>query len=256
MLLQYYGTMSRGKLWTPASAQSDVILWHDAGDDSTVTIGGNGGYAQIDDKSNNAIPIENAFLSEQAARSGQLNGMYYAAFDGVNDRLYNGIGADISYSDSCFMILMRPGTVTLNTQAVLSMSGSGNDWQIQSQSSTQWIPRLEANTGDLTFSTVEETGWQLLCVDCDLSGAAELNAYFNGSLVDTYSSFPGWDETSLFYRWAVNRGNSNFLNCDIAETLFMQRTHRQKAEGYMLWKWGLESLLPAGHPYKNAAPKE
>jgi hypothetical protein len=29
---------------------------------------------------------------------------------------------------------------------------------------------------------------------------------------------------------------------------------RQKLEGYSAWKWGLQGLLPAGHPYKAAAP--
>ena len=29
---------------------------------------------------------------------------------------------------------------------------------------------------------------------------------------------------------------------------------RQKIEGYLAWKWGLETALPADHPYKNAAP--
>jgi hypothetical protein len=31
-------------------------------------------------------------------------------------------------------------------------------------------------------------------------------------------------------------------------------TQRQKIEGYLAWKWGLESTLPGGHPYKTAAP--
>jgi hypothetical protein len=29
---------------------------------------------------------------------------------------------------------------------------------------------------------------------------------------------------------------------------------REKVEGYLAWKWGLESNLPMGHPYKNARP--
>ena len=29
---------------------------------------------------------------------------------------------------------------------------------------------------------------------------------------------------------------------------------RQKMEGYLAWKWGQVSKLPAAHPYKNAAP--
>jgi hypothetical protein len=29
---------------------------------------------------------------------------------------------------------------------------------------------------------------------------------------------------------------------------------RQKIEGYLAWKWGLQANLPPGHPYENAAP--
>lgn len=34
----------------------------------------------------------------------------------------------------------------------------------------------------------------------------------------------------------------------------LSTTDRQLVEGYLAWKWGLEGNLPAGHPYKNAAP--
>ena len=29
---------------------------------------------------------------------------------------------------------------------------------------------------------------------------------------------------------------------------------RQKMEGYLAWKWGLEMNLPSGHPYEFAPP--
>jgi hypothetical protein len=31
-------------------------------------------------------------------------------------------------------------------------------------------------------------------------------------------------------------------------------TDRQKIEGYLAWKWGIQASLPAAHPYRNAAP--
>jgi hypothetical protein len=34
----------------------------------------------------------------------------------------------------------------------------------------------------------------------------------------------------------------------------LSSTDREKVEGYLAWKWGLESNLPSGHPYENAAP--
>lgn len=43
---------------------------------------------------------------------------------------------------------------------------------------------------------------------------------------------------------------SEFLIYNVALT----DTPRQKIEGYLAWKWGLQSSLPAGHPYKTAAP--
>jgi hypothetical protein len=37
-------------------------------------------------------------------------------------------------------------------------------------------------------------------------------------------------------------------NSDLGET------SRQKVEGYLAWKWGLQANLPATHPYKNSSP--
>jgi hypothetical protein len=33
-------------------------------------------------------------------------------------------------------------------------------------------------------------------------------------------------------------------------------SERQKVEGYLAWKWGLQSLLPSTHPYKSFAPTQ
>jgi hypothetical protein len=44
----------------------------------------------------------------------------------------------------------------------------------------------------------------------------------------------------------------------IAESLVysgdVSDSNRQTIEGYLAWKWGLQSKLPVGHPYKNAPP--
>jgi len=45
---------------------------------------------------------------------------------------------------------------------------------------------------------------------------------------------------------------------DIAEVVAMgwalSTSDRQTLEGYLAWKWGLQALLPGGHPYHGAAP--
>jgi len=51
---------------------------------------------------------------------------------------------------------------------------------------------------------------------------------------------------------------TSFFDGDIAEIVVVQdalgTSDREKLEGYLAWKWGLEGNLPSGHPYKNAAP--
>jgi hypothetical protein len=43
-----------------------------------------------------------------------------------------------------------------------------------------------------------------------------------------------------------------------AEIVFLKGTisddDRQKMEGYLVWKWGMQSQLPTNHKYKDAAP--
>lgn len=45
---------------------------------------------------------------------------------------------------------------------------------------------------------------------------------------------------------------------DVAEVILfsdvLSDSDRQKVEGYLAWKWGLQASLPAGHPYHDAAP--
>jgi hypothetical protein len=53
-------------------------------------------------------------------------------------------------------------------------------------------------------------------------------------------------------------GNPSTRTLEIAElilfTTALSTTDRQKIEGYLAWKWGLQASLPGGHPYFSAAP--
>ena len=56
----------------------------------------------------------------------------------------------------------------------------------------------------------------------------------------------------------TNTGDATYWAGYLAEVIYytgvLTTTQRQQVEGYLAWKWGLQSLLPAGHPYKNAPP--
>jgi len=59
----------------------------------------------------------------------------------------------------------------------------------------------------------------------------------------------------------INQDNSStyFMDGYVSEILYYQRvltpTEKQVAEGYLAWKYGLQSYLPSGHPYQGIKPK-
>lgn len=63
-----------------------------------------------------------------------------------------------------------------------------------------------------------------------------------------------WDVTL----GAAKNGNARFFNGDIAEIFLVKRAltteEREKMEGYLAHKWGLEGDLPGSHPYKTSEP--
>jgi len=68
--------------------------------------------------------------------------------------------------------------------------------------------------------------------------------------------------TNMDLRIFRNRANERmggkmaefFTVADVPGTGGTDISEFQKAEGYLAHKWGIESVLPAGHPYKSSAP--
>jgi len=69
-------------------------------------------------------------------------------------------------------------------------------------------------------------------------------------------------QTNMDLRIFRNRSNERmqgrmaefFTVADVPGTGGTDISEFQKAEGYLAHKWGIESVLPAGHPYKSSAP--
>jgi len=86
------------------------------------------------------------------------------------------------------------------------------------------------------------------------------SVYANGTLIQSTSQTKSWGGSVTSFGFgeyfAVSGGgppNANVSEFLIYNTV-LNTTQRQKIEGYLAWKWGLQSTLPAGHPFKTAAP--
>ena len=107
-----------------------------------------------------------------------------------------------------------------------------------------WI--VNANSSD--------TNWDIYTIVRTSSGSGFFSRY--GVNLATYSSSgAGMDG---FY---INTGGccgGETSNSQIAEVIIynidLSTTNCSIIEGYLAWKWGLQSNLPSNHPYKSASP--
>jgi len=83
----------------------------------------------------------------------------------------------------------------------------------------------------------------------------------NGTLTpSSYNDGQSGNFNITSYGLGVNTNTGDYFvwNGYYAEVIYynaqLSDANRQKVEGYLAWKWGLQASLPSGHPYAGAAP--
>ena len=119
------------------------------------------------------------------------------------------------------------------------------------------------STGNLTLdarSAVErDTGFNIVNSTNNIISVAldttTGSVYLNGSATSVANtSFTG-KNLNASLRWAISGGAfKGYIGELITYPSVLSTTDRQKIEGYLAWKWGLQASLPAGHPYKLSPP--
>ena len=245
--------ISTAKLWTPA--EINPIFWYDFSDQSTLTFGPSG-ISQIDDKSANNYHLSQAVSADQPTQAVK-NGYYTADCDGATNHLEDTHNIESRYDECAFMVLFDPDSVTGTGRSVFSMesSAASNDWEISRQENP-WSGRLRIGTTAVNPDYLSNSNdWQLIqWVGSVTAGTLDIKK--NCSVISTQTDFSALDKTNIVMRIAADRDGNDNEKCDIAEILMVPNTEESitKTEGYLLWKWGLESLLPVNHPYKSGAP--
>jgi hypothetical protein len=250
--------VSDAPLWTPAAISTKA--WYDAADAATITETA-GAVDQWDDKSGNNNHLTNVGSGKPETGTHQINGLNALDFQ-TNDKMQTaGIITNNPIEDALVISVVQIDGLTRG--GLFSLSGSavvGNRWNAH----VPW------DTGDLLF---------------DVGGASAPNrlSYATGwvggetRLMGLYSSVADgkqelWEDGVLKASDADGHSvvplaglvigdslTNNWHNGPIGEFIVVEgasvpAADRQKLEGYLAWKWGLESQLPVGHPYEFAAP--
>ncbi len=241
--------------WTPAEITTTV--WLDAADSGTITES-LGEVSQWNDKSGNSLHAEQATGSAQPTIvPSSLNGMAAIEFDGSND--FMALPVHNFGNETSLYMVARAHTLSgdrtiLNRQAASSSDKAVYQHYVSSSGSLkEW--RSGAETGD---STIAANGWFMFGEVQAASNSVE--CWLAGLPLATGTSEIGWPgSTTLHIGKAQSNGALGWFSGDIAEIVIIQGAatdaERQKVEGYLAWKWGMEADLPLGHPYENEAPQ-
>lgn len=231
------GTLFGGpKLWQPSDIYSNLELWLDAADLSTVTLNGSN-VSQWNDKSGNG---RHATQSSASIQPG------YTTSQSVNFTTATGSGLKISGLSTwiCFVVGSALGTGDWRTL----LWSSGNNHPFIVQSSTIDVGAYSSGFFGASGLTWEANVRNLFGIYGDTSnikisknGGPQISTGSNVNLVITEI---GKTSGQAF-------GNVNELVFLKASSTAMSI---QLVEGYLAWKWKLQANLPSTHPFKNLPP--
>jgi hypothetical protein len=255
--------------WTPASLGSQLAGWWDADDQASVTLAA--GVSQWSDKSGNARHFLQATATSQPARvAGALNGRAGIAFSA---KMMSCVAAQAPLAVQLTLVAVTSGDPgSTNNRGLLSFypPGATNDYAqatalvaLEEMANGSFQTYAASVVGANSGAGVGAAGGKILGLEKDAANLPSIRV--NGALTPvtgTTLTGNGLGTATTLLLGARNVSGPNAATYGYAGTLheivlanvLLVLADRQKLEGYLASRWGLQAALPAGHPYKSAAP--
>jgi|Laugrefabdmm15dn_1035133.scaffolds.fasta_scaffold06380_6 hypothetical protein len=229
--------------WTPA--QISTALWLDAADASTITLNGST-VSQWADKSGNNRGLSQATAAQQPTyRTNVLNGLSgvdffqdKALFSSTSNPVVQFVATVIKSQNATwasYHAMFDSRTIPARIGSIRAAGGTGFYTSTPAEiASAAWENGTSISVTGGPFSTI--TSPQII----EFTAAPERGNPMSGITIGNFDS--------------LTFGGSGMQYEIIALSAVPSPEGRQKLEGYLAWKWGLQANLPVGHPYKTAPP--
>jgi hypothetical protein len=230
--------------WTPTQI-SGCALWLDAADRASITLTGSN-ITNVNDKSGQNVVLSNATGFSYATNI--FNGKYPSFYNpngGFTPRTTARLGVNASFA------ITVPFTVFFVGHDITIASDYG--YVIDSGPSGLNRPYILKSILETRFGT----GHPTLYARSPFQGCAQF--YNPTAIMHVNSSSVYTGSLGTFTTEGITIGNRFSLNeawpGHLCEIIIYNRSittrERQQIEGYLAYKWGIRSSLPANHPYKN-----
>ena len=242
-----------GTPWTPTLISPNA--WFDANNSGSITQLANV-VSQWNDVSGNTRHISQGTDIQRPLLTANIFGTKPAIYFATSQALFN-FAYTLAQPFEVFTVF-RTHSTALPTFSIL-FDGSGASTGTRALvflRRTDQTDRSTISNGvtDIPFGTALTVSTSYLMRF--VYNAASSEAAVNGNAGTTADTTGGGLSTG--FSISSNPGDPNVAaNAYVAELLItptLSVPNRQRMEGYLAWKWGLQGNLPGGHPYKNSAP--
>jgi hypothetical protein len=163
-----------------------------------------------------------------------------------------------------FLVFYRNDTAAADYQRLFSYATSAGD-QFNNDPSGFHIQANNSKTGYILFKSNASTGLFTISTNTYyiitiVATPLTMSLFLNGSLTATVSlTLPNTDFSGTTFRLGTNFGPGNnsywagFINEVISYNRQLDVAEYREVEGYLAWKWGVRSSLPATHPFNKFA---
>lgn len=240
--------------WTPADA--DTRFWWDAQEAGTVAESGGAVTGWTGRTAAAAVLAPSGAGAEPVFAPAGLNGLPAVDFGGDAD--LEGAASGFA-ADMCLLVVAEVDIVTNGSEALIDFEAQ--NLKVRANNSSQFRARFELlNGGNVNVNpnpAIDYKGAPHLFLARYDSAAQTVEVWIDGENVGTGSGYAvaltGADNIRLMRPW----GSGLRLDGRIGEVVGIASSavaDRENLEGYAAHRWGLAGALPAGHPYKSAAP--
>jgi len=283
--MSYYRIIRRNassEPWTP-SALSDLTIWLDASDDSTLRAGITVGSTASTDGGAVGMWVNKVDSTKgiwghshwwsATRQTSAVNGKTVVRLaDQSNFTTYGSNTREYPLSSpvsalTIAIVKKLPSTLVGSTEFSINHSGGPDAGYI---GITTWSSKIHWHLGLPTSGTLNAspksgtvTGGTTYLMIGRYEGSVSSALYMDGSLAESVSNpaasiaiatGSGIDQAMIGTAYGGHKGavgdNCEILVCESA----LSTTDRQRLEGYLAHKWGLTGSLPSDHPHKSSAP--
>ncbi len=236
--------------WTPS--RITTALWLDAADASTITLNGST-VSQWNDKSGNSRNFSQATAGNQPLYSiNALNGKNVVNFVSSDALTRAAIPFNDLGNNSLYVVGNRTGSNSFNVTVIISRAATRTRNMLFGNGSSYWGVYNAYSPVGFVGATYKI---------CGIIADQATNAFLYYQDGTSQGSAGTVNADTVFGDNNCYLGNDQYgssLIGNIAEVIFCDEKNtdsdRQKIEGYLAHKWGMQASLPNEHPYKSFTP--